>query len=87
MPLPDKSDGVKTYYDLFINKAADSYIPEDVVRANNGLDTYSMDEESEVFNIFILNKKSPPLGNTSRQQIRGPKGGEKPKDIADNGEH
>ena len=50
------SDG-KVYYDLFINKAAGSYIPEDIVRANNGLDTYSMDEESEVVNIFILNKK------------------------------
>lgn len=43
----------KIYYDLFINKAADSYIPEDVVRANNGLDTYSMNEESEVVNLFI----------------------------------
>jgi hypothetical protein len=44
----------KIYYDLFINKAADSYIPEDVVRANNGLDTYSMNKENEVVNIFIL---------------------------------
>ena len=47
----------KIYYDLFISKAADSYIPEDVVRANNGLDTYSINKENEVVNIFILNKK------------------------------
>lgn len=35
-------------------KVADSYIPEDVVRANNGLDIDSMNEKNEVVNIFIL---------------------------------
>ncbi|MBQ2016952.1 MAG: DUF1073 domain-containing protein [Alphaproteobacteria bacterium] len=47
----------KIYYDLFINKAADSYIPEDVVRANNGLDIDSVNQENKVVNIFILNKE------------------------------
>ncbi len=47
----------KIYYDLYINKTADSYIPENVVRANNGFDTTSIGQDDQVVNLFILDKE------------------------------
>lgn len=78
-----KADG-KTYYDLYIgqNKTVDG-LPQFRARANNGLDIDSVNQENEVFNIFIKNNplEETPTGNKS--------GGQKgnPEDIADNGEH
>ena len=50
------ADG-KIYYDLYIDKTAASYIPEDEVRASNGFDTDSIGQDEQVVNLFILNQE------------------------------
>ena len=49
------SDG-KVYYDLYIDKTVVGS-PDFRVQSNNGLDTDSVNQDNEIVNICILNKK------------------------------